>query len=456
MCRKLLCCCLIFLTSFTLNAQIKKDTLWLSVHKDMDNILFENMLPVWYPLVIDNEKGGYFSDFTYDWKPEGAQQKMIVTQARHVWSLAQLKMFTKEDVYATYAKHGYAFLKDVMWDRVHGGFYNLVERNGIPVKEKDAGIILKNAYGNAFGLYALATLYEATKEEEVLAFAKKVFLWLENNSYDPVYGGYYQFLTEEGKAIKTGWGGVPPKDQNSSIHLMEAFTQLYAVWPDPLVKKRLSEMIYLIKDKMTHEKGYLQLFFANDFTPFSLRDSLPEVQQKRWNLDHVSYGHDIETAFLLMDASQKLMDKEPKDELLKKEHQKTLDMGKKMVDHGLKWGWDNKTAGVYDAGYYYKLNDSPGIIKDTKNWWAQSETLNTLWYFHQLYPNDPMNYQKLFVEQWDFIKKYLIDWENGDWYSSSLDKDPQAKFGRKSNIWKGNYHTIRTLINVMNGIKNQP
>ena len=453
---KLICCCLIFITSFTLNAQIKKDTLWLSVHKDMDKLLFENMLPVWYPRVIDNEKGGYFSDFTYDWKPEGSQQKMIVTQARHVWSLAQLKMFTKEDVYATYAKHGYVFLKDVMWDRVHGGFYNLVERNGIPVKEKDAGIILKNAYGNAFGLYALATLYEATKEEEVLAFAKKVFLWLENNSYDPVYGGYYQFLTEERKAIKTGWGGVPPKDQNSSIHLMEAFTQLYAVWPDPLVKKRLSEMIYLIRDKMTHEKGYLQLFFANDFTPFSLRDSLPEVQQKRWNLDHVSYGHDIETAFLLMDASQKLMDKEPEDELLKKEHQKTLDIGKKMVNHGLKWGWDDKTAGVYDAGYYYKLNDSPGIIKDTKNWWAQSETLNTLWYFHQLYPNDPMNYQKLFVEQWDFIKKYLIDWENGDWYASSLDKDPQAKFGRKSNIWKGNYHTIRTLINVMNGIKNQP
>jgi mannobiose 2-epimerase len=453
---KLICCGLIFITSFTLNAQFSKDTLWLSVHKDMEKLLFENMLPVWYPKVLDIVNGGYFSDFTYDWKPEGSQQKMIVTQARHVWSCAQLKMFTKEDVYATYAKHGYVFLKDVMWDRVHGGFYNLVERNGIPVKEKDAGIILKNAYGNAFGLYALATLYEATKEEEVLAFAKKVFLWLENNSYDPVYGGYYQFLTEEGKAIKTGWGGVPPKDQNSSIHLMEAFTQLYAVWPDPLVKKRLSEMIYLIRDKMTHEKGYLQLFFANDFTPFSLRDSLLEVQQKGWHLDHVSFGHDIETAYLLMDASEKLMDKEPNDITLKKEHQKTMELGKKMVDHGLKWGWDKTSAGVYDAGYYYKLNDSLSIIKDTKNWWAQSETLNTLWYFQQLYPNDSMNYKHLFVEQWDFIKKYLIDWENGDWYASSLDKDPQAKFGRKSNIWKGNYHTIRTLLNVKHGIKTTP
>ncbi len=454
--RKLIFCYLFYMAISPLSAQISKDNYWKGVEKEIDKLLFENMLPVWYPRVLDIGKGGYFSDFTYDWKPEGEQQKMIVTQARHVWSLAQLKMFTKEDTYDSYAYHGYLFLTDILWDRVHGGFYNLVERNGTPVKEKEADIILKNAYGNAFGLYALATLYEATREEEVLNFAKKVFQWLEDHSHDPINGGYYQFLTQEGLPIKEGWGGVPPKDQNSSIHLMEAFTQLYKVWPDPIVKNRLSEMLYLIRDKMTHEKGYLQLFFSNDFKPFSLRDSLPEVQQKRWHLDHVSYGHDIETAYLLMDASLKLMDKEPNDAKLKKEHQKTLEIGKKMVDHGLKWGWDNKTAGVYDAGYYYKLNDSPGIIKDTKNWWAQSETLNTLWYFHQLYPNDPMNYQKLFFEQWDFIKKYLIDWENGDWYSSSLDKDPQAKFGRKSNIWKGNYHTIRTLINVMNGIKNQP
>jgi mannobiose 2-epimerase len=447
---------LFFISSFSLNASTVNDSLWNAVHKEMEQLLFENMLPVWYPKVMDIENGGYFSDFSYDWKPEGAQQKMIVTQARHVWSLAQLKMFTGDDRFDTYAYHGYLFLTDIMWDRVNGGFYNLVERNGSPIKEKNDDRIIKNAYGNAFGLYALATLYEATGEVEVLNFAKKVFYWLESHSHDPLNGGYYQFLTQEGQPLVTGLGGVPPKDQNSSIHLMEALTQLYAVWPDPLVKARLSEMLFLIRDKMLHEKGYLQLFFSNDFIPFSLRDSLPEVQRKWWHLDHVSFGHDIETAYLLMDASLKLLEKEPENVTLKKEHQKTLTLGKLMVDHGLKWGWDKSSAGVYDAGYYFNQKDSLQIIKETKNWWAQSETLNTLWYFQQLYPKDAMNYKQLFIEQWDFIKKYLIDWENGDWYASSLDKDPKAKYGRKSNIWKGNYHTVRTLLNVMNRIKNQP
>ena len=97
--RKLIFCCLFYMAISPLSAQISKDNYWKGVEKEIDKLLFENMLPVWYPRVLDIGKGGYFSDFTYDWKPEGEQQKMIVTQARHVWSLAQLKMFTKEDTY---------------------------------------------------------------------------------------------------------------------------------------------------------------------------------------------------------------------------------------------------------------------------------------------------------------------------------------------------------------------
>ena len=43
-----------------LSAQISKDNYWKRVEKEMDKLLFENMLPVWYPRVLDIEKGGYF------------------------------------------------------------------------------------------------------------------------------------------------------------------------------------------------------------------------------------------------------------------------------------------------------------------------------------------------------------------------------------------------------------
>jgi mannobiose 2-epimerase len=57
------------------------------------------------------------------------------------------------------------------------------------------------------------------------------------------------------------------KDQNSSIHLLEAFTELYEVWPDELVRSRLQEMLFLIRDIITTKKGYLVLFLKPDWTP---------------------------------------------------------------------------------------------------------------------------------------------------------------------------------------------
>jgi len=99
------------------------------------------------------------------------------------------------------------------------------------------------------------------------------------------------------------------KDQNSSIHLLEAFTELYKVWPDALVKVRLQEMLELIRDKIVTQKGYLQLFFTYDWKPVSFHDSSDAVIMKNKNLDHVSFGHDVETAYLMQEASETLYGK---------------------------------------------------------------------------------------------------------------------------------------------------
>ena len=69
---------------------------------------------------------------------------------------------------------------------------------------------------------------------------------------------------------------------------MEAFTELYGVWKDDLVKKRLEEMLVLIRDTMTDDRGFLNLFFEQDWTHRSYRDSTDEMRKKNINLDHVS------------------------------------------------------------------------------------------------------------------------------------------------------------------------
>ena len=282
---------------------------------------------------------------------------MIVTQARNVWSTAKAAMFYHDTSYISMSRHGFYFLRDKMWDKQYGGFYNLVTRDGTPKS------IIKEAYGNAFAIYGLSAYYECSHDTAALDLAKTAFMWLEKYSHDPVYKGYYQHLNRDGSHVirtadinstaETGY-----KDQNSSIHLLEALTELYKVWPDALVKERLEEMLELIRDKIVTQKGYLQLFFTYDWKPVSYRDSSKDVIMQHKNLDHVSFGHDVETAYLMQEASEALYGKPDA---------KTLAIGKKMVDHALHNGWDDSLGGFYDEGYYFK--DKPGctiINKSTR------------------------------------------------------------------------------------------
>jgi mannobiose 2-epimerase len=396
---------------------------------------------------MDTVHGGYLSTFTFDFKPTGDQHKMIVSQARHVWTSAKASMAYPETKYfAETSAHGFAFLKNVMWDKTYGGFYQLVDRQGNVLPDVNAD---KTAYGNAFGIYGLAAYVMATKDTVALSLAKKAFLWLEDHSHDPVYKGYFQHLKRDGSVIKRD-ESVPStsdlgyKDQNSSIHLLEAFTELYQVWPDPLVKERLVEMLVLIRDTITTDRGSLTLFLQPDWTPVSFRDSSEEVILKHHNLDHISFGHDVETAYLLLEASHMAG---------LKGDTTTLRIAKKMVDHALINGWDSVAGGFYDEGYYFK--DKPGItiIRDTKNWWAQAEGLNTLLLMADLFPEDNRKYFEKFRTMWAYIDKNLIDHEHGEWFSGGLDKQPEAKTALKGHIWKAAYHQYRSMENCVKRLR---
>ena len=401
-------------------------------------VSLERLLDVWYPRVVDEEHGGYLTDFDAEWNLEGPQRKMIVTQARHVWTASQAAMrYPDQRMYLDIARHGFRFLRDVMWDAGQGGFYTLVTREGEPVLEGSNA--LKTAYGNAFGVYGLAAYAAASGDEAALEFAREAFLWLDEHSHDPEFGGYFQFMDQAGTPLKGGHNGTPPKDQNSSIHLLEAFTELYEVWPDDLVGRRLAEMLYLIRDEMVQNRQYLQLFFEADWAPVSYRDSSQAAREAHYSIDHVSVGHDIETAFLMLEAANALH--LPVDT--------TLSVGKSMVDHALDVGWDGEVGGFYDIVYYLPGQTEASVIRDTKTWWAQAEGLNSLLLMHTLFPNDVANYFDQFILLWDYAKNNLIDETHGGWYSGGLDKEPERRESAKSQIWKGSYHTVRSVMHCV-------
>jgi len=416
------------------------------IRAELTESLNKQILDVWYPRTIDSIYGGFLSDFDYKWEMKGPQNKMIVTQSRHVWTCSTVAEFypEKKAYYLKIAAHGVQFLKDKMWDKKLGGFFKLVDREGNAIVMGKDKRIMKDAYGNAFAIYGLSAYVRQTGDTSALNLARKTFYWLDKHSYDPQYGGYFQFLEADGTPLLNGFKGAPAKEQNSSIHLLEALGELYKIWPNPLVKERLLMMLGLIRDKITTSKGYLQLSLNQDWSPLSFRDSTEAVRKKGWVLDNISYGHDVETAYLMLEASEIAG---LKNDTL------TLRKAKKMVDHAIDTGWDKSVGGFYEAGYYFKGQDTVTIIKDTKNWWAQAEGLNTFLMMSELFPNDKHNYKSLFLKQWQYIDTYLIDHEHGDWYPNGIDKEPGEKLAPKAHIWKCNYHTSRSLMNCIKRLK---
>ena len=434
-------CVLVCTFSYDLYAQATSDQkIRQEVAEDMAQHLHKHVIHPWYPRILDEDDGGFLSDYDASWQPTGEQDKMIVTQARHVWTPSRLaRTLDEKEKYLKIAQHGARFLREKMWDRENGGFYNLVDKRGSATNPDATRGFIKTAYGNAFAIYGLAAHHRVSGSKESLDLAKEAFMWLEKNSHDAEFGGYFQFILEDGTPLFEGHEN-PPKDQNSSIHLIEAFCELYHVWKDPLVRERIEEMLIIIRDTITTHKGYMNLFFDRQWNPVSFRDATEAEREAGYTWDHVSFGHDIETAYLLQEAAESIYGEID---------ETTMAKTKKMVDHCLKWGWDEKHTGLLDRGYYFEEDGECKIIEDAKVWWAQVETMNTLLIMADLYPNDNWNYFDKFLMQWKYIKDNLIDYKNMGVYSAGLDTKPESINGKKASIWKGNYHTARSLINCI-------
>ncbi len=427
----------LFGTYSCLNAQNSFSASDPEVASEMKSILIKNILHVWYPYIIDTVNGGFYTNFSYAWEKMPVQEKMIITQSRDVWTACKAaEHFPEDKRYREAADHGFTFLANVMWDKAEGGFTSVTGRNS-SYTDWDC----KNTYGNGFAMYALAAYYRISHKPEALDLAKKTFYWLGSIAHDARYGGYFNFLCKplQNANLRHSGSWNELKDFNSSIHIMEALAELYQVWPDSLVKARLSEMLTLIRDTFTSRKGYLQLYFTAEWKHISLRDSSKAIIRQQIGLDHVSFGHDIETAFLLLETSKILGI--PNDTL-------TLNVAKRLVDHTLAHGFDKQFSGIFDGGYYFKGSDSITIVLHDKNWWSQAEGLNTLLLFSKLYPKENI-YKQAFYQLWDYVKKNLIDYEHGDWYISGLDSSPEAKNQPKASAWKCNYHTGRALMNCI-------
>jgi mannobiose 2-epimerase len=389
------------------------------------------VLAQWFPRSLD-PSGGFYQNYGEDWTRGSANDKAIVYQSRLTWVAAQaaIRYPAQAAVYKADARHGLDFLADKMWDTQDGGLYWGLDDKGAPVRGGE-----KHAYGISFAIYAACGEYEATHDARALDLAKRAYRWLETHAQDSKNGGYYEALTRDGKPILAATANGPNdeigtrygfKTMNTHIHLLESLSALYQIWPDAGLRTRLEEMFALVRDKVAVESvGALNYQFTPAWQP------LP---------DHDSFGHDVETAYLLTEASAALG---------RPEDARTWRLARRIVDHALAFGWDATNGGFYDSGSVF---GSTPYTTD-KIWWVEAEGLNALLLMHARYGKEDPRYWAAFNRQWDFIQTHQVDSVHGGWYAT-VAQDGTATPGKvKSDGWTEAYHQGRALLNVSADLK---
>lgn len=386
----------------------------------------------WFPAAVDREVGGFHQNFGRDWTPRRDDNKFLVYQARMVWTAAAFAEFepSRRDEFLGYARHGVEFLDSKMRDNERGGFHWTLNAKG----EVDPNLgDEKHVYGVAFVIYGASKAYAVGGDERALRVARDAFDWLEAHAHDAEHGGYFEALKRDGPPIIDYAPAAPIaqrqdrlgvyygfKSMNSHIHLLEALAELARVDDRPIVRERLREVFQIVRDKIAVEPGALNLYLTRDWRAIPAHDS---------------FGHDVETAYLLVEAAEVL---DIADD------EKTWRVARSLVDHALDWGWDEVHGGFYDKGDAF----AAGPLDTTKVWWTQAEGLNALAVMDQRFGRETDRYAKALVEQWSFIQKHMIDPEFGGWFAQTDRAGKLKGDGFKASQWKANYHTARALMNV--------
>lgn len=391
----------------------------LALRKRLERILRENIIPFWYR-TIDRENGGYILNHDIAGKPLGKGTKMIVTQARMVWYFSMLHRngwAGNEALEA--AEHGLSFLRENMWDKEYGGFYWEVDSKGNVIRD------FKHMYGQAFGLYGLSEYALASGKREAIEFAKEIFETIER-AHDSNYGGYREVFPRDWVSLQRMRSPVGPADakmMNTHLHLMEAYTTFYELTRDELAKQRLIEMILIMANTVVDMRSGACI---------DLHDSrwkpLPSEGELR-----VSYGHNLEALWLVAEACG--FAGIPIGLL--------LNYFETIYDYCMKFGFDHEKGGVYDSG---PLNRSADKLE--KVWWVQAESLVAMAYLYKI--TREKRFLQDFEKQLQWIEKYQVDWNNGDWYEVILPDGRPAGF--KAHIWKSAYHNGRAMVKTIQAI----
>ena len=388
--------------------------------KEMQDVLTGNILPFWIDKMVDHENGGFYGRIDGHGNLHADAEKGGILNARILWTFSAAYRVLGKSEYLEMATRAKDYIIAHFIDREYGGTYWSLDCQGNPKDTK------KQFYAIGFMIYGLSEYVRATGDKEALDYAIQLFECIEEHSLDVIYNGYIEACTRE-------WGEIAdmrlsdldanyPKSQNTHLHIIEPYANLYRVWKDERLEKALRNMINIFTDKILNpETNHLDLFFEKDWT------------RGAGHLE--SYGHDIECSWLMHEAALVLGDAE----VLKKVEE-IVPLVAKASEKGLN----------PDGSMIHEANLDTGHVDDDLHWWVQAEAVVGFYNIYQHFGDESALDKSLYC--WQYIKDNLIDYEGGEWYWSRRPDGTLNLDDDKAGFWKCPYHNGRMCLEIIERI----
>jgi cellobiose epimerase len=396
---------------------INSPELWLT---QLEDELQGNILSFWMKQTKDEINGGFVGEIDNQLNIAPDAEKSLVLNARILWSFASAYRIYGKTEYLAMAERAYAYLMNHFIDKEYGGLYWMVDAEGRPSQEK------KQIYGQAFAIYALAEFYQATGRPEVLDEAIHIFQFVEKHGYDSIYKGYVEALSREWQITDnlslSGKDMNEKKSMNTHLHVLEAYTGLYRVWQSVELERKLAELLETMLDHIIDEEGkHFHLFL-----------------DEAWNVksDIISYGHDIEGSWLLVEAAEILGE----EKLLQRVQAVAISMAEAVLAEGI-----DSDGGIWNEA------DPNGLLSKEKDWWPQAEAVVGFYNAYQLTGDSKFN--EAAQASWTFIDKYMVDHQLGEWYWSVDENYQPLAHDPKVSAWKCPYHNSRACFEMIARLK---